>query len=260
MERFFAWDYTGDPFELFGRPHLIAIGVIVLVNVLIICFGRRLSSRWSSVLRYTIAFFLLLGETMWHAWHLATGHWTIQTMLPLHLCSVFVWLSAVMLLTNSYRIYEFAYLLGIAGALQAIMTPDAGQYGFPHFRFFQVFVSHGSIVTAAVYMMVVVGFRPTLRSFLRIAVIANIYMLVVGGINALIGSNYLFIARKPDTASLLDVLPPWPWYILHIEAIGLLSMSILYLPFAIRDLWEWWTRRTAASQADLPAEDSQPAP
>ena len=75
-------------------------------------------------------------------------------------------------------------------------------------------------------------------------------MAVVGGINALIGSNYLFIARKPDTASLLDVLPQWPWYIIHIEAIGLLSMLILYLPFAIRDLRDWWKWASRSWQRD----------
>jgi hypothetical integral membrane protein (TIGR02206 family) len=245
MGQFFARDYSGAPFELFGSAHLVGIGVIVLANVLIICFGRRLSSRWSSIVRYTIAFLLLLGETLWHVWNATTGQWTIQTMLPLHLCSVFVWLSAVMLFTNSYRIYEFAYLLGIAGALQAVLTPDAGPYGFPHFRFFQVLVSHGSIITAAIFMTVVAGYRPVPKSILRIAVIGNLYMLVVGGINALIGSNYLFIAHKPETASLLDVLPPWPWYILHIEAIGLVSVLLLYLPFAIGD----WRAKRVEGQA-----------
>lgn len=235
MEQFFAKDYSGAPFELFGLPHIIAIGIIALINVAILCFGRRLSSRWRSVIRYTLTFLLLLAETTWHVWNLATGQWTIQKLLPLHLCSVFVWLSAVMLLTNSYRIYEFAYLLGIAGALQAILTPDAGPYGFPHFRFFQVFVSHGAIVASAVFMTVVTGYRPVPKSLLRVAVIANLYMLFVGVVNALIGSNYLFIARKPETASLLDVLPPWPWYILHIEGIGLVMILLLYLPFAIRD-------------------------
>lgn len=254
MERFFAKDYTGGPFELFGLAHVIAMSIIAAVNVAIICFGRRLSSRWSNIVRYTITFLLLLAESAWHLWNLATGQWTIQTMLPLHLCSVFVWLSAVMLLTNSYHIYEFAYLLGIAGALQAVVTPDAGQYGFPHFRFFQVFVSHGSIVTAAVYMTVVAGFRPVPKSFLRVAVIANIYMLIVGGINALIGSNYLFIARKPETASLLDVLPAWPWYILYIEAIGLVSMLVLYLPFAIRD----WRAKRVAAQTSAPDGSGTP--
>ena len=243
MEQFFAKDYLGDPFKLFGLPHIIAMSIIVLINIAIICFGQRLSSRWRSVVRYTLAFLLIFAETAWHVWNLVTGQWTIQTMLPLHLCSVFVWLSAVMLLTKNYHIYEFAYLLGIAGAAQAIITPDAGQYGFPHFRFFQVFVSHGAIVTSAVFMTVVEGYRPVPKSLLRVAVIANVYMLFVGAVNALIGSNYLFIAHKPETASLLDVLPPWPWYILYIEGIGLVMILLLYLPFAIRD---WRARCVAA--------------
>jgi hypothetical integral membrane protein (TIGR02206 family) len=242
MEQFFTKDYAGAPFELFGLPHLVAMGVVALVNVAIICFGRRLSSRWRAGVRYVLVFTLVFVEGAWHAWNLATGQWTVQRLLPFHLCSALVWLSAVMLVTKSYRIYEFAYLLGIAGALQAIITPDAGQYGFPHFRFFQVFISHGSIVTGAVFMTAVEGYRPHLKSLLRVAVVGNLYMLLVAAINALIGSNYLFIAHKPETASLLDVLPPWPWYILYIEGIGLVAMVLFYLPFAVRD---WRARRLA---------------
>jgi len=48
-------------------------------------------------------------------------------------------------------------------------------------------------------------------------------------------SNYMFIAHKPDTPSLLDVLGPWPWYILSAEAVGLAVGLLLYLPFALRD-------------------------
>jgi hypothetical integral membrane protein (TIGR02206 family) len=60
-------------------------------------------------------------------------------------------------------------------------------------------------------------------------------MVAIGIINWLIGSNYLFIAHKPATASLIDVLGPWPWYILSLEAIGLVLCLLLYLPYAIHD-------------------------
>lgn len=48
----------------------------------------------------------------------------------------------------------------------------------------------------------------------------------------------LFLLRfraAPETASILDALPAWPYYIFYIEAIGLLSCLILHLPFALRD-------------------------
>ncbi len=238
MGDFFVKDYTGDPFVLFDGIHVAALTIILLLNVALIRFGRRLPPRGRMLCRYAMASVLLTNETLWHLWNWTTGQWSIQTMLPLHLCSVLVFLTALMLVVKSYPIYEFAYLLGIAGALQALLTPDAGIYGFPHFRFFQVFVSHGLIVTAAVYMTTVEGFRPYPKSILRVILMSNVYMAFVGVINTLIGSNYLYIAHKPETASLLDVLPAWPWYIFYIEFIGLVCMMLLYLPFAVQDIRE----------------------
>jgi hypothetical protein len=34
-------------------------------------------------------------------------------------------LNSIMLFTRSYKIYEYSFFLGIAGALQAFLTPDA---------------------------------------------------------------------------------------------------------------------------------------
>lgn len=236
MEEFFAFDYHGAPFQLFGTAHLIALGVVLAINLLIIVNRKQFTPQLQKNFRIALAVILLVDEAAWHAWNYFTGQWTIQTMLPLHLCSILVFASAYMLLTRNYKIYEFAYFLGIGGALQALLTPDAGIYGYPHFRFFQVIISHGSIVTAAIYMTFVEGYRPTLSSLKRVFIWTNIYMVVVFILNQIIGSNYLFIAHKPETASLIDVLGPWPWYILSLEALGAVMCLILYLPFAISDM------------------------
>ncbi len=235
MGEYFARDYHGAPFQLFGTAHLIALTIVFLVVLLLVFNRRRFSARSRTMIRYALAALLVVNELAFHAWNIATGQWTIQTMLPFHLCSVLVWLSAAMLLTKSYAIYEYAYFLGIAGALQALLTPDAGIYGFPHFRAFQTFISHGSIILAALFMTLVEGYRPTWKSVRHVLVGMNVYMAVIFVLNQLIGSNYLFIAHKPATASLIDVLGPWPWYILALEAIGILLCLLLYLPYALKD-------------------------
>jgi hypothetical integral membrane protein (TIGR02206 family) len=235
MDNFFGKDWNGAPFILFGPEHLIALGLIVLVNIALVVWGRRASEQTRKWIRWSLAIILIVDELLWHLWNVNIGQWTWQTMLPLHLCSVFVFLSAIMLVTRSYSIYEFAYLLGIAGATQALLTPDAGKYGFPHFRAIQVMVSHGAIVTAAVFMTLVEGYRPTWRSLKRVLIGGNIYMVIIFVFNLLIGSNYLFIAHKPETASVIDLLPPWPIYIIFIELIGVVVCLLLYLPFLIAD-------------------------
>lgn len=236
MNEFFALNWTGRPFVLFDSYHLVVIAIIAALNAALIIWGKRIPEHWRPGIRYALAAILIIDEIGWHYWNAVTGRWSIQTMLPLHLCSVLVFLSAWMLITKSYGVFELAYLLGIAGALQAVLTPDAGIYGFPHFRFFQVFVSHGSIITAAVYMATVEGYRPTPSSIKNVLVRSNIYLVAVGILNFIVGSNYLYIARKPETASLLDVLPSWPWYIPILELLGLVFIGLLYLPYAIKDL------------------------
>ena len=235
MGDFFAKDYTGGAFQLFGTAHLVALGIVILAILLIVIFGKRANEKTRKTIRYTLAAILIVDEIGWHVWNSANGTWTIQTMLPLHLCSVFVFLSAFMLVTRNYTIYEFAYFLGIAGASQALLTPDAGIYGFPHYRFFQVMLSNGCIMAAALYMTFVEGYRPTWKSLKKVLIGANIYMMAVFFFNLAIGSNYLFIAHKPGTASLIDLMPAWPWYILVIELLGMAVSLLLYLPFAISD-------------------------
>jgi hypothetical integral membrane protein (TIGR02206 family) len=237
MGQFFAGptSYQGEPFVLFSRTHIIALLIIAGVNVALILLLHRFTARSRRLFRYGLAGLLLVDEALWHAWNGSTGQWTVQKMLPFHLCSVLVFVSATLLLTKSYRLYEFVYFLGLGGATQALMTPDAGQFGFPHFRFFQVFVSHGAIFTTAMYMTLVEQYRPHRQSLIRVLGGLHVYALAVMGVNALLGSNYLFIARKPETASLIDVLGPWPWYILVLDGIAIGTCLLLYIPFAIRD-------------------------
>ncbi len=235
METFFGKDFPYGPFVLFSTQHLIAIVAIILVGIFIILSQKKSSSEQRQSVRWVMAIILIINESTWHVWNLSIGEWSIQTMLPLHLCSALVWLCAYMLITKNQTIYEFAYLIGIAGALQAILTPDLGQYAFPHYRYFQVFISHGLIIISALYMTFVEGFRPTWKSVKKVAIYGNLYLLFVFIINLLLNSNYLFVAHKPETASLLDVLPPWPIYILIIELLAAVFILLFYLPFAIKD-------------------------
>jgi hypothetical integral membrane protein (TIGR02206 family) len=234
MTQYFSADYTGPAFEYWGITHLGALAFLVLLNLFLIRF-RHASDRTKATLRWMLALLLVVNELAWHYWNYINGFWNLQTMLPLHLCSALVWLGALMLITKNYRIYEFMYFMGIGGAIQALATPGLGIYGFPHFAFFQYCLSHGLIITSAIYMTVVEGFRPTWKSMVRVFVWMNLYVVIVYFINSAIGSNYLMINYKPATPSLLDLLPPWPVYIVYMELIGIATMLLLYIPFAVRD-------------------------
>jgi hypothetical integral membrane protein (TIGR02206 family) len=233
MSQYFAYDYTGAPFVLFGIWHLVALLVIVLVNFAMLGF-RSSSEKTRTIVRWSMAILLWMDEASWHIWNLYWGHWNVS-LLPFHICSLLVWLTGFMLIFKIRWIYEFAYFIGIGGGMQALLTPDAGIYGFPHYRIFQTIISHGLLITSAIFMTTVEGFRPTWKSFWRVVIGLNLYAALIYPLNLLLGTDFLYINSKPVTATLLDALPRWPYYLIYMELLGLAIFLLLYLPFMVRD-------------------------
>jgi hypothetical integral membrane protein (TIGR02206 family) len=246
VEQFFTSRYTGAAFELFGPPHLSFLAVVVLACMLVYVFRDRFSPRQKTFMRWFLAVWMVFNEIAFHIWNIYYGLWNVQTHLPLHICSIMVFASAVMLVTRNAMIYEFSYFMGIGAAMQALLTPDAGIYGFPHFRFFQTLTAHGLIVFSAIYMTAVEKFRPNPKSLVRVFIGMNLYVALIYFVNSIIGSNYLYIMGKPATASLIDMLGPWPWYILSMEVIGAIICLVLYLPFFLKDLAVRHPKKAAA--------------
>jgi hypothetical integral membrane protein (TIGR02206 family) len=239
----FARDYTGGPFILFGRDHLIALTIVALVCLGVYLFRERWrTERSKRNTRLGLLAVIYLCEGSWHIWMLAIGDWNIQVMLPLWLCSVTAWTMPLLLVWRNYRYYEWAFFMGPIGAAMALLTPDLMQYGFPHFRFIEFITLHGALIVAVVYMTAVEGFRPTWKSLPRVILVTNLYWLFSAWVNSQIGSNYLYTHGKLPTPSLLDVLGPHPWYLLSMEVLGIALCILLYLPFAIKD------RRAQAKQ------------
>ena len=75
-----------------------------------------------------------------------------------------------------------------------------------------------------------------MKSFVRVFLWLNVYVVFVYVVNLLVGSNYLYIMQKPETASLLDLLGPWPIYIFVSEAVAFVTFFLLYAPFGISDI------------------------
>lgn len=234
MSPYFAYNYQGPAFVQWGGPHLAAL--FVLGGIMLVCWRIHPAASRRQVIRLSLAGLLFGNELGWHAWHAFYGLWTVKALLPLNLCNLMVFLAVWVLLTRDQTGYEFLYLLGIPAASQVLLTPALGPYGFPHVLFFQILISHGGIVLAALYLTRVEQMRPrSWRAVGRVILWTTVYASLIFFLNRFLSSNYLFLAHKPPEATLLDYLGPWPWYILSMELIGVVLVTGLYLPFYLAD-------------------------
>lgn len=231
MERYFQAD-GGDVFILFSLTHWMTLLVLVGIIFLIFLFRRVLRKpTLNTFVRSVLAAILILSEISLHAWLWSIGEWTIQYSLPFHLSSISILLSAALLLTKSFSLFEFTCFAGVGSALQAMLTPDISVYTFPHFRYVHFFISHGGIVVANMFIVFVEKYRPTAKSVWKAFLYLNLYTFFVFLLNYLIEGNYMYISEKPVNPSMLDYLGPWPLYLIPLEVIAIATFVLLYLPF-----------------------------
>ncbi|QGQ44939.1 TIGR02206 family membrane protein [Metabacillus sediminilitoris] len=235
MQTFFQFHSKLEPFRLFSREHLITIAIILVLGILLFIFREEIQKQEKRrIIRLSLALLLLASDASYHIWLVSKNTWSFKKALPLHLSDLAVILAIVMLLTGSFRLFQFMYFAGLGSSIQAVLTPDLGRYSFPHFRYIEFFVSHGGVVLACLFMVFAFKYRPTIRSMWMTVLLVNLYAICIFFLNKWLGANYLYIMKKPGNASLLDVLGPWPWYLISLEIIMIVTFYLLYSPFWLK--------------------------
>ncbi|MCE3201996.1 YwaF family protein [Paenibacillus sonchi] len=228
---FFDRQHDTD-FTMFSVSHWIAVSLVACFCVIL--FGLRQTIRSNLGLKQSVRLLLvavlLFSEGGLQLWYITQEVWKKGNSLPLELCGITLLLSIVMLLTRSRLLYSFLYFAGIGGAFIALLTPNL-VYPFPHFRFLLFFAAHGGIILASLYMTWIEGYKPTWKSLFFTMLCLNIAAAAVYAADRILGANYMFLAHKPGTFSVLDYFGPYPYYLLVEEAFAFVVFLLMYLVF-----------------------------
>jgi hypothetical integral membrane protein (TIGR02206 family) len=207
----------------------VAIGTVTTVALCVA--ARRAPGRWTRTAGRTISLVLISDAVAFVVVPLVQGRWSVRSSLPFALCDVALVVAAVACWSPARSLaVELTYFWGLAGTLQAVVTPDL-TVGFPHVEFFEYVVGHVGIVLAALFLTVGLRRYPRRRAVVRVFGLTVGYTAVVGGFDWLTNSNYMFLAKLPPRTSLLSVLGPWPWYIVSATGIAIVLLAALDTPF-----------------------------
>jgi len=122
----------------------------------------------------------------------------------------------------------------------AVVTPAVGQ-SFPDPRWFGFWIRHIFVVWAAVHLVWGLGVRPTWRLYRTTVLAVLAWAGVAYTFNLAMGTNYGYLVSKPASASPLDLLGPWPWFVLGAMAVLLTVWAVVFtLP------WEHARHRASA--------------
>lgn len=219
---------------LFAAEHVWTVVVIAGATAGLVAAARLRPGPWTLLAARALAVVLVGDEVAWWIYLVATHANRAELLyaLPFQLCDAAIFVSAFALWFRRQILVEVTYFWGLAGTIQAIITPDLPQH-FPSFPFIQYYVAHGGVVAAALFLVVGLGQWPRRRAVIWVAALTIAYAAFVGLLDAITGADYLYLRAKPASATVLDLLGPWPWYIGWAALIGIALFLILDAPFVI---------------------------
>jgi len=219
--------------ELVATEHLGALAAIALATAALVVAARRRPGAW---LRW-FAIVLLVDEVSWWVYLLAGGvpGLELRYSLPLQLCDVAIFIAAAALWTRNQLLIEITYFWGLAGTIQALLTPDLPQH-FPSYPYWQYYIAHGGVVAAALILVVGLRRHPRRWAVIRVVALTIAFAALIGAVDFATGANYMYLREKPPTTTPLDAMGPWPVYVLVAALVGIALFAILDAPFRVRRL------------------------
>jgi hypothetical integral membrane protein (TIGR02206 family) len=218
--------------ELLSVEHLVTVAVIVVMIAALVTAARLRTGTWTVTACRVLAIVILANEAGWWVWLAAHHVWQASYALPLQLCDLAAFAAAAALWTRLPLLVELTYFWGVAGTINGLITPDLSDH-FPNYAFFQYYIAHGTIVGAALLLVVGLRIAPRPWATLRIFVLTLAVLIFDAGANDLTNGNYMYLQHAPGVHSLLDVMGPWPWYIVAAAGLALTFFFLLDLPFII---------------------------
>ena len=215
--------------EPYGAAHLVMIAVFVAGVPLAALLGRRDRRTDGRVAGRALALLLLVATVPLQLYDALT-RFELGVSLPLHLCDLTWPAAAIALWTRQRWAVGLTYYWGLALTSQGIVTPSLGE-AFPDVRFFAFWALHLLIVWSAIYLVWGLGLAPRWQDYRTALAVTLSWVLGAYLFNLAADTNYGYLVRKPSSGSALDLLGPWPVYVVAEVAIVAAVWALMTWPF-----------------------------
>lgn len=216
-------------FTMYGPSHWAVIAVFAIGSALLVWIGRRQTASQARCLGR------LLGVLTAAIYVVVLVHSLIPPAIgrsvPLDLTDLATVTAAYAFWSQRHWAFALTYYWGLVLSTQALISPVLTGPDFPGYRFLGFWSIHLLVVWAAIYLTWGRRIRPNWRSY-RIAVVVTLaWATVTFTFNRIAGTDYGFLTAKPRTPSLLDVLGPWPVYLLTAAALIFTVWALMTWPW-----------------------------
>ncbi len=222
----------GVGFSLFDSLHLVWLGIFLITTVASIIYYRKLSLRGRRVWKIVIAA-LLAADEIFKVVMLVIGGRYLPSYLPLHLCSINIFLIIYHALKPSRLVSGYLYTVGIPGAVAALLFPSWTSLPLMNFMHLHSFTVHILLALYPITLAAAGELRPEIKKvpqylLLLAAMAAPIYV-----VNLILDTNFMFLMSADQGNPLYLFEQLWGNHLYGFPVLITAVLLVMYVPLAI---------------------------
>ena len=216
-----------DVFKNLPSNHLhhTLITIIVIATLLIVRY--RVNRYNLNFIDIFLGFLPIIIELIFQIQSILNKEWMLIKTLPLEISYLTSFAIPIYLYMPSRILQSWIYYIGIWSAAAAFLNTIM-MGAEPWHVLLRYYGHHGTLLYFGLSIYIS-GYRPTLKDYYDTAKIMLLIIFIIGVINMIIGSNYMFTRFKPTGMNLTLLMADWPYYFIIIVSIGLVFCYLLYL-------------------------------
>ena len=230
---------------MFTTNHFIWIGIcaVLIGGGLFASLKFKFSFKTSALIMSGISLVSELSKIFSHIEESADGGRLSPAYLPLHLCSILIFLIFFVTFSKNEqltrKIISFIVPIAIWGGVLAILIATSGvDFAKPYA--YQCFIYHAGLVWFALYLIFTKQVDLGLKSYLRNLSVLSCMLIIMIWVNSALSeynTNFFYVVRPPmENLPVLNLDNGWFAYFMTIVAIGLVALTLTHLRGIIRDV------------------------
>ncbi len=220
-------------FSLFDSTHYTELlAALLFITVCAVVYRRCTDTARKQILR-AVFVLMLVDELIKHLAMLYTGQWS-AIYLPLHLCSINIFVCWYDAVHNSRWSKEVLYALCLPGALVAMLSPSWQKLPVWNLMHLHSYSVHVLLILYPV-LLLAGGFRPQVHSLRYVLVFLLSTAVPIFVLNCILGTNFFFL-NDPQGNAITAFFAHYlgeRFYVLGFLPVIALVWTLLYLPWHI---------------------------
>lgn len=242
----------GVGFSHYGALHIGWLAAFVICGIVCCLSYRHMGQRGRAAWRKTVAALVVVDELIKQVLLICTGNWIVK-YLPLHLCSINIFLVVWHAFRPNQTLGNFLYMVCLPGAVAALLFPSWTKLPGWNIMCIHSFSVH---ILLAVYPLVLAlggDIRPGARQITKCLGILAVMAAGVYLVNMALDTNFFFLMSASKGNPLYIFEQAWGS---HLYGFPVLIAGVLLVMFGPVELYRSLARKKAARRAKMRASCS----